>query len=96
MPYDCGVAVVAHPEDHSRAMDIHGAYLPESERHGARDPMDLVPEMSRRARAFPIWATLRAYGREPVSSRSSQRPDANCLSSAWMTTARLSSDPAGR
>ena len=67
VPYDCGVAVVAHPEDHSRAMDIHGAYLPESERHGARDPMDLVPEMSRRARATPVYAALRQLGRQGLA-----------------------------
>ena len=39
------------------------AYLPDID-----DPKPnwgyLGPEMSRRARSFPVWATLRAYGRE--------------------------------
>jgi glutamate/tyrosine decarboxylase-like PLP-dependent enzyme len=39
------------------------AYLPDID-----DPMPnwgyLGPEMSRRARSIPVWATLRAYGRE--------------------------------
>ncbi len=62
VPYDCGAAIVAHPAAHSQAMDIHGAYLPESQRLGSRDPMDLVPEMSRRGRATPVYAALRQLG----------------------------------
>ena len=33
----------------------------------AGDPMDHVPEMSRRARGIPVWAALRASGRSGVA-----------------------------
>jgi glutamate/tyrosine decarboxylase-like PLP-dependent enzyme len=62
VPYDCGVAFVHDAALHYGAFTTSAAYLgaEESDR-----PVysNLGPEMSRRARAFPVWATLRAYGR---------------------------------
>ena len=62
VPYDCGFAFV---KDASLQPSIFGegaAYLPALD-----DPKPnwgyLGPEMSRRCRAFAVWATLRAYGR---------------------------------
>jgi glutamate/tyrosine decarboxylase-like PLP-dependent enzyme len=63
VPYDCGAAFVHDPELHHGAFTSTAAYL-------GREELDrpvfgnLAPEMSRRARAFTVWATLRAYGRD--------------------------------
>jgi glutamate/tyrosine decarboxylase-like PLP-dependent enzyme len=65
LPYDCGFAIVRDRQAHRRAMAITASYLPESE--GAEyDPGQFVPELSRRARGFPVWAQLRALGRQGV------------------------------
>jgi glutamate/tyrosine decarboxylase-like PLP-dependent enzyme len=60
--YDCGFAFVKDPSLQASVFTSGAAYLP--------DPLGpkptwgfLGPEMSRRARAFAVWATLRAYGR---------------------------------
>ena len=62
-PYDCAVALTAHPEAHRAAMAMSAAYLTLG---GHREPIDWNPEMSRRARAVPTWAILRALGRDGV------------------------------
>jgi glutamate/tyrosine decarboxylase-like PLP-dependent enzyme len=65
VPYDCGVAIVRHADDHRTAMTSTAAYLIQTQ--GAeRDAVDWVPEFSRRARGVPVYATLRALGREGV------------------------------
>jgi len=66
VPYDCGVVAVAHPEPHRAAMTISAAYLVQTEGH-ERDPFDWVPEFSRRARGFTVWAALRSLGRTGVA-----------------------------
>jgi len=66
VPYDCGIAIVKNAAAHRAAMTIGAAYL----MHAAgaeRDPFEWVPEFSRRARALPVWAALRALGREGVA-----------------------------
>jgi glutamate/tyrosine decarboxylase-like PLP-dependent enzyme len=62
VPYDAGLAFVAHPRAHHAAFSASAAYLPT----GARDAMDWTPDSSRRARSFAIWAALRSLGREGV------------------------------
>jgi glutamate/tyrosine decarboxylase-like PLP-dependent enzyme len=64
VPYDCSVALTAHPDDHRAAMATAAAYLPPGEH---REPIDFNPEMSRRARAVPVWAVLRSLGRRGVA-----------------------------
>ncbi len=64
-PYDCGIAVVRDREAHHRAMTLQASYLPQP--GAARDPIDWNPEMSRRARATAVYATLRALGRSGVA-----------------------------
>ncbi|WP_069388011.1 pyridoxal phosphate-dependent decarboxylase family protein [Cellulosimicrobium cellulans] len=64
VPYDCGLAIVADPAPLRAAMGMHGDYLIQSE---VGDPLDKVPELSRRGRAFPVWAVLRALGRSGVA-----------------------------
>ena len=63
VPYDAGLAFVAHPDAHHGAFSATAAYLPT----GARDAMDWTPESSRRARSFAIWAALRSLGREGIA-----------------------------
>jgi len=41
---------------------MHASYLI-SDEAGVGDPMDKVPELSRRARGVPVWAALRSLGR---------------------------------
>src|SRR4051794_22620647 len=58
-PYDGGIGIVADAEALHRAMGVHASYLL---RASTVDPMELEPEMSRRARGVPIWAALAALG----------------------------------
>jgi len=65
VPHDCGLAFVAHPEAHKAAMVVSAAYLRGS-REGERDPSRWVPDFSRRARGFAVYAALRSLGRAGV------------------------------
>jgi glutamate/tyrosine decarboxylase-like PLP-dependent enzyme len=65
VPYDSGIAFCAHPASHQDALSVRSAYLVHADT--ARDAMDFVPEHSRRARGFPIYATLRSLGRAGVA-----------------------------
>ena len=65
VPYDSGVAIVRDAAAHRAAMTSVAAYLVQTQ--GAeRDAVDWVPEFSRRARGVPVYATLRALGRDGV------------------------------
>ncbi|MCP9984260.1 pyridoxal phosphate-dependent decarboxylase family protein [Actinomadura madurae] len=64
VPYESGFSFVRDPESLSRAFGAWGAaYLPDAADERVNYSA-LGPESSRRARALPIWATLRAYGRD--------------------------------
>ena len=65
VPYDSGVAIVADREALRAAMGMHGDYLIHD---AAGDSLETVPEVSRRARAIPVWAVLRALGRDGVAA----------------------------
>ncbi len=45
-------------------MGVHGAYLIQDE---LGEPADKVPELSRRGRAFTVWAVLESLGRSGVT-----------------------------
>jgi glutamate/tyrosine decarboxylase-like PLP-dependent enzyme len=65
VPYDSGLAIVADPVVHGQTMAYSAAYLAGS----GRDDFslgDLVPDSSRRARGFAVWAALRELGRSGV------------------------------
>jgi glutamate/tyrosine decarboxylase-like PLP-dependent enzyme len=64
VPYDCGFAIVRDRVAHRATFAVGGAYLINSD---VGDPMELVPEFSRRARGFPVWAVLRSLGRSGVA-----------------------------
>lgn len=61
-PYDTGFAFVRDPSLHAGGFSSSAAYLGTE---ALQRPVfgNLASEMSRRARAIPVWATLRAYGR---------------------------------
>jgi glutamate/tyrosine decarboxylase-like PLP-dependent enzyme len=66
VPYDTGLAFVRDPAAVRASMGTHGAYLILD--GGDRlEPIDTVPELSRRGRAFPVWAALRSLGRSGVA-----------------------------
>ena len=64
VPYDCGLVFCRHPESHGQAMAVSASYL---QRADGRSPSDWVPESSRRARGFAVWAALRSLGRSGVA-----------------------------
>ncbi len=66
VPYDSGLAIVADAQAHGRAMAYTADYLAGS---GRADYSlgDLVPDSSRRARGFTVWAALRELGRSGVA-----------------------------
>lgn len=66
-PYDCGYAIVRHPEPHRRTMTSAASYLPPAG-SDERDPALYVPELSRRARGFATWALLRHFGRQGIAA----------------------------
>ncbi len=64
VPYDCGIVAVRDSAALSAAMGAHGDYFIAD---AAGDPMDRVPEMSRRGRGVPVWAAMRASGRSGIA-----------------------------
>lgn len=65
-PYDSGFAIVRDPVALRRAMTKEAGYLNESPGDG-RNPSAYVPELSRRARGFPVWAMIQALGRNGIA-----------------------------
>ena len=66
VPYDSGLAFVAHPDAHRAAMRLIAEYIV-ADPDAARDAMDWTPEFSRRARGFAVYAALRSLGRSGVA-----------------------------
>jgi glutamate/tyrosine decarboxylase-like PLP-dependent enzyme len=62
VPYDSGIVVVRDAAAHHAAMTLGAAYYVETA-GGERDPYNWVPESSRRARGFAVYAALRSLGR---------------------------------
>jgi glutamate/tyrosine decarboxylase-like PLP-dependent enzyme len=65
VPYESGCAFVRDARVHAGAFSATAAYIRSDE---VDRPVfgNLAPEMSRRARALPIWASLRAYGHDGI------------------------------
>ena len=63
-----GIVFCAHPESHRAAMTITASYLIQDEgARRVRDQVDWVPEFSRRARGFAVYAALRSLGRSGIA-----------------------------
>ena len=65
VPYDCGIVLTAHPEAHQSSLLMPVHYIQMTA--GERDPRGFTPDESRRARALPLYAALRALGREGLA-----------------------------
>jgi len=68
VPYDCGVAIVRDRAAQAAAMSsFAGAeYIPLPE-HDERNQSEWVPEFSRRARGFTVYAAIRQLGRSGIA-----------------------------
>jgi glutamate/tyrosine decarboxylase-like PLP-dependent enzyme len=68
VPYDCGIAIVRDGEAQRAALSslAGAAYIPPIE-HGERYNAEWVPEFSRRARGFPVYAAIRSLGRRGIA-----------------------------
>ena len=64
--YDCGIVFCRHRELLAEALQAGGSYIVYSTDN--RDGMLYTTEMSRRARAIPLWALLKHLGREGVEA----------------------------
>ena len=67
VPYDSGIAFCAHPEAHRAAMGVTASYLVHATDRRERDEVDWVPEFSRRARGFAVYAAIRSLGRSGIA-----------------------------
>lgn len=85
-PYDSGFAIVRDASAHARAMAISASYLPPAE-GSDRDPSAYVPELSRRARGFAVWAMIRQLGRAGIA----EMVERHCRIAAHMA-ARLAAE----
>ena len=67
VPYDCGIAIVRDPAAHRHAVANAAAAYLMTGGNDERDGQDWAPESSRRVRAFPLYAAIRALGRAGIS-----------------------------
>jgi glutamate/tyrosine decarboxylase-like PLP-dependent enzyme len=67
VPYDSGIVIVRDSAAHRAAMTLSAEYL-EQTTGVERDNFDWVPEFSRRARGFPIYAAIRSLGRRGIAA----------------------------
>ena len=89
VPYDSGLAVVRDRAAHTGAMNSFAgaAYIPPPQ-HDERSPAEWVPEFSRRARGFAVYAALRQLGRRGVAELVER-----CCDCARLMAEELSRDP---
>jgi glutamate/tyrosine decarboxylase-like PLP-dependent enzyme len=67
VPYDSALVLCADPEAHRAAMTVSASYLIQDDTRTVRDQVDWVPEFSRRARGFAVYAALRSLGRSGLA-----------------------------
>ncbi len=64
VPYDSGYAFVADAEAHRCSMAMEASYIIDG---GGREANEFNPEWSKRARALPTYAAIRALGRQGIA-----------------------------
>jgi glutamate/tyrosine decarboxylase-like PLP-dependent enzyme len=67
VPYDSALVLCSDAEAHRAAMTVSASYLIQDDTRTMRDQVDWVPEFSRRARGFAVYAALRSLGRSGLS-----------------------------
>jgi glutamate/tyrosine decarboxylase-like PLP-dependent enzyme len=67
VPYDAGIVFCRDGAAHRASMGVTAAYLPPAPGQ-QRDPFEWVPELSRRARGFTIYAAIRALGANGIAA----------------------------
>jgi glutamate/tyrosine decarboxylase-like PLP-dependent enzyme len=67
VPYDSGIVIVRDSASHRAAMTVSAEYL-EQTTGAERDNFEWVPEFSRRARGFAIYAAIRTLGRRGIAA----------------------------
>jgi glutamate/tyrosine decarboxylase-like PLP-dependent enzyme len=72
VPYDCGIALCRHGEDHVGAFGARASYLMQGGEAAPYDPFMWTPEFSRRSRGVPVYAVIRALGRSGIARRISE------------------------
>jgi glutamate/tyrosine decarboxylase-like PLP-dependent enzyme len=89
VPYDCGVAIIRDRAAHAAAMNSFASaeYIPPPQRD-ERQPAEWVPEFSRRARGFVVYAALRELGRTGVAALIER-----CCGCARLMAEELARDP---
>jgi glutamate/tyrosine decarboxylase-like PLP-dependent enzyme len=86
VPYDCGFIAVAEPDALRGAMGIAAPYLTAAP--DARDSYQYVPESSRRARGFVLYAALRSLGHRGLAELVER-----CSAMARLMAGELDADP---
>ncbi len=66
VPYDSGIAILKNEAAHRASMVLAAPYYIAAPDE-IRDPSQWVPESSRRARGFPLYAAIRSLGREGLA-----------------------------
>jgi len=66
VPYDCGVFLTRHLNALEKCFDVPAPYLVNATEQP--DFMSLGIENSRRFRAFPVWLSLLAYGKQGIKN----------------------------
>jgi glutamate/tyrosine decarboxylase-like PLP-dependent enzyme len=68
VPYDSALVLCRDSEAHRTAMTVSASYLIQDDgARAVRDQVDWVPEFSRRARGFSVYAALRSLGRNGLA-----------------------------
>jgi glutamate/tyrosine decarboxylase-like PLP-dependent enzyme len=68
VPYDSALVLCKDAEAHRAAMTVSASYLIQDDgARAVRDGFDWVPEASRRARGFAVYAALRSLGRSGLA-----------------------------
>jgi len=86
VPYDSGIAIVRDADAHRATTALTASYLPAP--GDVRGPSGFVPESSRRARGFAVWAALRSLGRTGAA----ELVDRCCAHARWFAD-RLGAEP---
>jgi glutamate/tyrosine decarboxylase-like PLP-dependent enzyme len=83
VPYDAGVFLTRHQDLLQQSCEVDAPYLVSDASEIAF--MSLGIENSRRFRAFPIWATLKAFGKNGIKSNIQANVDHAAHFAAWVS-----------